>query len=310
MARTAIVTGAAGFLGSHLCDYLLEQGHEVIGIDNLITGAQENLARAKTSPKFQFIRHDITTPMALKQRVDRIYNLACPASPVDYQKYQVETLLAGSYGVRNMLELAREHKARCLQASTSEVYGDPQTHPQTEGYWGHVNPIGLRSCYDESKRFAEALVMAYSRTHKLDTRIARIFNTYGPRMRREDGRVVSNFIVQALAGKPLTVYGNGEQTRSFCYVSDLIAGLHSLMESGHSMPVNLGNPDEFTVMELAQKVLATTNSSSKIIHKPLPSDDPVRRNPDITKARALLKWEPKVKLDAGLQSTVEYFKPR
>jgi len=307
MAKTILVTGAAGFLGSHMCDYLLAKGHNVIGMDNLVTGAEENLAEAKLNKNFKFIKQDISEKFELTEKIDQIYNMACPASPIDYQKLPVETLLVGSYGMRNMLEFAKKHNARILQASTSEVYGDPAVHPQTEEYWGNVNSIGLRSCYDESKRFSEALVMAYQRTHKMETRIVRIFNTYGPKMRQDDGRVVSNFIVQALAGEPITVYGEGNQTRSFCYVSDLIEGIHRLMNSDYSLPVNIGNPNEFTILELAEKVIALTNSKSKIVKEPLPSDDPARRQPDITKAKKILKWEPKVQLEEGLKRTVEYF---
>ncbi|MFH1225435.1 MAG: UDP-glucuronic acid decarboxylase family protein [Candidatus Diapherotrites archaeon] len=306
--KRAVVTGGAGFIGSHLCDFLLGEGFGVVCIDSLITGSVKNIAHLRGNKNFEFIRHDIVSPPGVKGGIDFIYNLASPASPVDYQNHPVETLLAGSLGVRNMLELAREKKARFLQASTSEVYGDPLQHPQRESYWGNVNPIGLRSCYDESKRFAEALVMAYRRTLGVETRIVRIFNTYGPRMADEDGRVVPNFITQALAGKPLTVYGSGKQTRSFCYVSDMVRGIALAMEKGGAEPINLGNPDEFTVNELAEKVIAATGSKSKISYSPLPQDDPARRNPDISLAKKTLGWAPKVRLNEGLKETISYFR--
>lgn len=306
--KRAVVAGGAGFIGSHLCEFLLAKGLGVVCIDNLITGSGKNIAHLRGNKNFEFIRHDITSPLEIKGGVDFIYNLASPASPVDYQKKPVETLLAGSFGTKNMLGLAREKNARFLQASTSEVYGDPLQHPQRESYWGNVNPIGLRSCYDEAKRFSEALVMAYNRTYGIDTRIVRIFNTYGPRMAKGDGRVVPNFITQALAGKPLTVYGKGKQTRSFCYVSDMVRGIALAMEKGGSAPINLGNPKEFTVKELSEKVIAATGSKSKIAYAPLPQDDPVRRQPDISLAKKLLGWKPEVALDEGLKKTIAYFR--
>ena len=303
-----VVTGGAGFIGSHLCEALLEKGHRVICVDNLFTGRKENIAHLLKNKNFEFIEHDIIEPLFLKKSIDQIYNLACPASPVHYQHNAIRTIKANTVGMINMLGMAKKHKARILQASTSEVYGDPKEHPQKESYWGNVNCIGIRSCYDEGKRVAETLMLDYHRQNKVDIRIARIFNTYGPRMAKDDGRVVSNFIVQALESKNITVYGDGKQTRSFCYVSDMIHGLIQLMESSILSPVNLGNPGEFTVLELAQKVLKMTQSRSKIIYKPLPQDDPKVRCPDIRKANKELGWEPKIPLDQGLPQTVDYFR--
>jgi dTDP-glucose 4,6-dehydratase len=302
-----LVTGAAGFLGSHLCDALLAQQHNVVGVDNLSTGSVENIAHLHSEERFEFIQRDICEPFDVG-RVDLIYNLASPASPPQYQRLGIETLQVGSYGVFNALELARKYDAGFLHASTSECYGDPTVHPQTEQYWGNVNPIGERSVYDEAKRFAEATVMAYHRYHKVNTHLARIFNTYGPRLAAADGRVVSNFIVQALTGEPLTVHGDGSHTRSFCYVSDLIDGLLRLARSAEAQPVNLGNPDEWTILELAQEVLQTTGSSSEIVFRDLPPDDPARRQPDITKAKDLLGWAPQVSLREGLQNSLAYFR--
>jgi UDP-glucuronate decarboxylase len=301
-----LVTGGAGFIGSHLCESLLRQNHEVICIDNLFSSSKKNIYPYLNNPCFEFIRHDVVLPILLE--VDRIFNLACPASPVHYQYNPVKTVKTNVMGTINMLGMAKRAKARILQASTSEVYGDPQVHPQEEEYWGNVNPIGPRSCYDEGKRLAETLVMDYHRQNRVDVRIARIFNTYGPRMSEHDGRVVSNFIVQALLGKELTVYGDGSQTRSFCYVSDLVAGLEKLMETEDiTGPINLGNPSEFTILSLAQMVKELTGSRSEIRFETLPQDDPVRRRPDITRARQLLQWEPTVQLREGLTKTVDYF---
>ena len=301
-----LITGGAGFLGSHLCDRLLNEGHEVLCLDNYFTGRKPNLAHLLGHPNFDVLRHDVIDPF--KAEVDQIYNLACPASPVHYQQNAIKTIKTSIMGAMNCLGLAKRTKARVFQASTSEVYGDPSVHPQPESYWGHVNPIGIRSCYDEGKRCAETLFMDYHRQHKVDIRIARVFNTYGPRMCKDDGRVVSNFIVQALRGEDLTVYGEGQQTRSFCYCEDLIDGFVRLM--GHdslTTPVNIGNPVEFTILELAEKVIAETGSKSKIIHKELPQDDPQQRKPDITMAKCELGWEPKVSLEEGLKPTIAYF---
>lgn len=303
----ALVTGGAGFLGSHLCDLLLAKGYEVICVDDLITGNSRNIARIKTS-KFTYIEHDVTKPLYLEDKIDFIFHLASPASPIDYLEFPIQTLKVGALGTHNMLGLAKEKNARFLLASTSEVYGDPLVNPQSEEYWGNVNPIGPRGVYDEAKRFAEAITMAYHRYHKLDTRIVRIFNTYGPRMRMDDGRVVPNFIGQALGGKDLTVYGDGSQTRSFCYVSDEIDGIYRLMMSNYTLPVNIGNPEEHTILEFAKIILKMTGSSSKIAFEPLPIDDPKQRRPDITKAKKILGWEPKVPLDEGLKETIKYFK--
>jgi UDP-glucuronate decarboxylase len=302
-----LVTGGAGFLGSHLCERLLERGEDVLCVDNYYTGTRDNVTHLLTHPNFELMRHDVTFPLYVE--VDQIYNLACPASPIHYQRDPVQTIKTSVHGAINMLGLAKRTKAKILQASTSEVYGDPQTHPQTETYWGHVNPIGPRSCYDEGKRAAETLFFDYHRQHQLRIKVARIFNTYGPRMRPDDGRVVSTFIVQALAGEPITVFGDGAQTRSFCYVDDLIDGLIGLMDSPDPVtgPINLGNPNEFTMLELAQKVIELTGSTSEIIHQPLPSDDPRRRQPSIELARELLGWAPRTDLETGLRQTIAYF---
>ena len=306
-SRRVMVTGGAGFLGSHLCERLLDLGNDVLCVDNFYTGTKDNVVHLLPNPKFELMRHDVTFPLYVE--VDEIYNLACPASPVHYQFDPVQTTKTSVHGAINMLGLAKRLKAKILQASTSEVYGDPQVHPQPEGYWGHVNPIGIRSCYDEGKRCAETLFFDYHRQHQLRIKVARIFNTYGPRMQPNDGRVVSNFIVQALRGEPITVYGDGSQTRSFCYVDDLITGLISLMgtEDNFTGPVNIGNPGEFTILQLAEKAIAVTDSKSKIIRKPLPSDDPLQRQPDLTIARTKLGWKPRVSLDEGLKLTATYF---
>lgn len=303
----ALVTGGAGFLGSHLCDLLLAKGYEVICVDNLITGSMHNIAHVK-SDKFSYVKHDVTKPLYLEEKIDFLFHLASPASPRDYLEFPIQTLKVGALGTHNMLGLAKEQGARFLLASTSEIYGDPLVNPQSEEYWGNVNPIGPRGVYDEAKRFAEAITMAYHRYHRLDTRIVRIFNTYGPRMRMDDGRVVPNFIKQALCCEDLTVYGDGSQTRSFCYVNDEIEGIYRLMKSGYTLPVNIGNPEEHTILEFAKIILRITGSSSKITFKPLPADDPKQRKPDITKARKLLKWEPKVSLEQGLIETIKYFR--
>ena len=309
-----LVTGGAGFLGSHLIDRLLARGDEVICADNLFTGTKRNIEHLLDHPRFEFIRHDVTFPLYLE--VDQIYNLACPASPIHYQHDPVQTTKTSVHGAINMLGLAKRVKARIFQASTSEVYGDPAVHPQTEDYWGNVNPIGLRSCYDEGKRCAETLFFDYHRQHRLDIRVARIFNTYGPRMHPNDGRVVSNFIVQALKGRDITLYGDGAPTRSFCYVDDLVEGFIRFMdlprgpnnEPGFPGPINLGNPGEFTIRQLAEKVIALTGSGSRLIHQPLPADDPLQRQPNITRARELLGgWQPQVQLDEGLAKTIAYF---
>ncbi|MBI3884468.1 MAG: SDR family oxidoreductase [Opitutae bacterium] len=304
-----LVTGGAGFLGSHLCARLLADGHEVVCLDNLFTGAKANIAALRGNPNFEFVRHDIIDPF--KYEVDQIYNLACPASPPHYQYNPIKTIKTSVMGAINCLGLAKRTRARVFQASTSEVYGDPQVHPQPESYWGHVNPIGRRSCYDEGKRCAETLFFDYHRENKVDIRVVRIFNTYGPHMDPHDGRVVSNFIVQALKGEPLAIYGDGTQTRSFCYVDDLIEGFVRMMNQTATVgPVNLGNPGEFTMLELAQQVLKITKSKSKIVHQPLPADDPKQRRPDITLAKKYLKWEPAVPLADGLKRTVAYFKTK
>jgi len=303
-----LVTGAAGFLGSHLTDRLLADGHEVVGMDNFITGSPDNIAHLTGNPRYAFFRHDVTNFTYVAGPLDGVFHFASPASPRDYLELPIQTLKVGSLGTHKALGLALAKKARFLLASTSEVYGDPLVHPQPEGYWGNVNPIGPRGVYDEAKRFAEALVMAYHRFHGVDTRIVRIFNTYGPRMRARDGRVVSNFIVQALLGEPLTMYGDGSQTRSFCYVDDLVDGIVRLFERGTPEPTNIGNPVEFTVAQLAEQVLALTGSPSKVVFEPLPEDDPKVRQPDITRARTLLGWEPRVPLAEGLQRTVAHFR--
>lgn len=304
-----LVTGGAGFLGSHLCDSLLEKGADVVCVDNFFSGSKDNIRHLFSDPYFELIRHDIIHPLFLE--VDKIYHLACPASPIHYQYNAIKTIKTSVMGTINMLGLAKRIKARILLASSSEVYGDPALHPQPESYWGNVNPIGLRSCYDEGKRVAETLMMDYHRQNKVSTKIVRIFNTYGPRMAINDGRVVSNFIVQALRGENLTLYGDGSQTRSFCYVSDLIQALIMMMEKeDFSEPVNLGNPTEFTILELAEKIIKLTKSSSKIINKPLPSDDPARRCPDITLAQEKLGWKPKIGFEEGLLKTIEYFREK
>lgn len=307
--KRVLVTGGGGFIGSHLVEALLRQGHEVLCLDNFFTGSKANVYHLLGQPRFELIRHDVVEPILLE--VDQVYNLACPASPVHYQYNPVKTVKTNVLGTLNMLGLAKRVKARILQASTSEVYGDPQIHPQTEDYWGHVNPIGLRSCYDEGKRLAETLMFDYHRMSGVDIRVARIFNTYGPRMAVNDGRVVSNFVVQALKGEPITVYGQGSQTRSFCYITDMVNGLMSLMEAeDFSGPVNLGNPGEFTILELARKVVAMTGSASEIVFAPLPADDPVQRRPDIGLAREKLGWEPGVVLEQGLAPTIADFRQR
>jgi dTDP-glucose 4,6-dehydratase len=302
-----LVTGAAGFLGSHLCDALLAEGHTVVGVDNLCTGNLANLTHLNGDSRFSLIEQDISLPFDPGQ-VDYVFNLASPASPVDYTRLGPETLLVGSNGTVNTLEIARKYGAGYLHASTSECYGDPEVHPQVETYWGNVNPIGPRSVYDEAKRFSEATVMAYHRYHGVDTHLVRIFNTYGPRLQANDGRVISNFMIQALRGEPLTIYGDGSQTRSFCFVSDLIDGIVRLSRSSEHLPVNIGNPNEWTILECAKEVLSVTGSKSEIALKPLPQDDPTRRRPDITKARTLLGWEPKIQLREGLEKSLEYFK--
>jgi dTDP-glucose 4,6-dehydratase len=302
-----LVTGAAGFLGSHLCDVLLAEGHTVIGVDNLCTGNRANLAHLNGDSSFSFLEQDISLPFDPGQ-VDYVFNFASPASPVDYTRLGPETLLVGSTGTVNTLEIARKYGAGYLHASTSECYGDPVVHPQVETYWGNVNPIGPRSVYDEAKRFSEATVMAYHRYHGVNTHLVRIFNTYGPRLQANDGRVISNFMIQALREEPLTIYGDGSQTRSFCYASDLIDGIVRLSRSEEHLPVNVGNPNEWTILECAKEVLAVTGSKSEIALKPLPQDDPTRRRPDITRARTLLGWEPKISLREGLEKSLEYFR--
>lgn len=310
MKKKILVTGGAGFLGSHLCERLLKEGNEVICLDNYFTGQKQNIVHLLDNPYFEMIRHDVTMPFFIE--VDQIYNLACPASPIHYQYNPIKTIKTSVMGAINMLGLAKRIRARILQASTSEVYGDPIEHPQTETYWGNVNPIGLRACYDEGKRCAEALFMNYHRQNDVDIKIIRIFNTYGPRMHPADGRVVSNFIMQALQGEDITVYGDGSQTRSFCYVDDLLEGMIRMMNTPQEFigPVNVGNPNEFTILELAQEVIALTNSKSKIIYQPLPSDDPLQRKPDISLAQKELGWEPKVQLREGLERTIAYFNLR
>ena len=308
--KRVLVTGGAGFLGSHLCEELIDRGCDVLCVDNFFTGTKDNISHLLGEPKFELLRHDITFPLYVE--VDEIYNLACPASPIHYQFDPVQTTKTSVHGAINMLGLAKRTKAKILQASTSEVYGDPQVHPQVESYWGNVNPIGERSCYDEGKRCAETLFFDYHRQHRLRIKVARIFNTYGPRMHPNDGRVISNFIMQALQGRDITVYGDGSQTRSFCFVTDMIDGLIRLMNSPDDFtgPVNLGNPHEVTIRELAEKIIALTGSSSKIVSKPLPRDDPKRRRPDITLARERLGWQPTVPLEVGLVQTIAYFEER
>jgi dTDP-glucose 4,6-dehydratase len=305
---TSVVTGAAGFLGSHLTDLLLARGHKVIGIDNFVTGTVDNISHLGGNPNFKFIQQDVSEFIFLNEPVDYVWHFASPASPVDYLELPIQTLKVGSLGTHKALGLAKNKRARFLLASTSEIYGDPLVHPQPEEYWGNVNPIGPRGCYDESKRFAEAITMAYHREHKVETRIARIFNTYGPRMRLHDGRVVPSFISQALKNKPMTVFGKGQQTRSFCYVSDLIEGIYRLMMSRYELPMNLGNPAELTVLDFARKIIRATGSRSKIVFKPLPQDDPKQRQPDITRAKKILRWSPTVPLDRGLTDTIAYFR--
>lgn len=303
-----VVTGGAGFIGSHLTEKLLAQGHKVVVIDNFITGSRKNLEHLAANENLHIVEHDITKPIFLAEKIERIYHLASPASPIDYQKLPIQTLKVGALGTHNLLGMAKAQKSRILLASTSEVYGDPEVHPQHEGYWGHVNPVGPRGCYDESKRFAEALVVAYRDFHNVDTRIIRIFNTYGPRMRLDDGRVVPAFISQALRGQDLTVYGDGSQTRSFCYVSDLVRGMISAMEAGDQHPINLGNPAEITIREFAERIIEITASSGKLSFGPLPEDDPRRRQPDITRAKDILQWQPEVSLAEGLKITIEWAK--
>jgi len=305
-----VVTGGAGFLGSHLCDFLINEGHSVICIDNLITGNTNNITHLMGNEKFKFIHHDVTEYIFIEGKLDAILHFASPASPIDYQELPIQTLKVGSLGTHKALGLAKEKKAKFLLASSSEVYGDPLVNPQKEDYWGNVNCVGPRGVYDESKRFAEAMVMAYRYYHKIDTKIARIFNTYGSRMRERDGRVVPTFINQALEGKPLTVFGDGTQTRSFCYVSDMVQGIYKLLLSNISEPINLGNPQEMTINDFAKLILKITKSKSKVIHKPLPVDDPKIRRPDITRAKKLLNWSPRVFLEEGLQKTIEYFKKK
>ncbi|MBV8673978.1 MAG: SDR family oxidoreductase [Acidobacteriaceae bacterium] len=302
-----LITGVAGFLGSHLADFLLAEGNAVIGVDNLSTGSLENLRHLKAEPRFEFREHDICASFDAGT-VDYVFNFASPASPVDYARLGVETLEVGSIGTTNALNIAKRYNAKFLHASTSECYGDPDVHPQTEDYWGHVNPIGPRSVYDEAKRFSEALTMAYHRYYGVDTRLVRIFNTYGPRLQKNDGRVISNFMVQALKGEDLTVYGEGNQTRSFCYVSDEIEGILGLSRTNEHLPVNVGNPHEWTILDCAKAVLKVTGSSSRIVYRPLPQDDPTQRQPDISKAKRLFGWEPKIDLETGLRLSLDYFR--
>ena len=307
-AKRVIISGAAGFLGSHLCDRLLAEGMEVTGVDNLLTGHLRNIAHLRRNTKFHFLKKDVSKPLEFRQKVDYVIHAASPASPKDYLEHPLETLDVGSAGTRTMLEIAHRNKARFLMLSTSESYGDPTVHPQVETYWGNVNPVGPRSCYDESKRFAEALTMGWHRARGVNTGIARIFNTYGPRMKLNDGRVVPAFLDQALRGKSITVFGNGTQTRSFCYVSDLVEGLYRLLLSDEAMPTNIGNPREMTILQFAEMIRDLIGRKVRIIHKPLPQDDPRQRQPDITKAKRLLKWEPVVPLEEGLRHTIEYFR--
>jgi dTDP-glucose 4,6-dehydratase len=305
--KRVLVTGGAGFLGSHICESLVARGDEVVAIDNLLTGSVDNIAHLFGEKGFVFVEHDVTNFVHVSGPVDAVMHFASPASPVDYLEHPIKTLKVGSLGTHKTLGLAKDKGARFMLASTSEVYGDPQVHPQTEDYWGHVNPVGPRGVYDEAKRFAEAMTMAYNRAHDVDVRIIRIFNTFGPRMRPHDGRVVSNFLVQALDGKPLTVYGEGQQTRSFCYVEDEVRGIIALLDSDYVGPMNIGNPNEFTVLELAQKVLEVTGSSSEIVYEPLPVDDPTQRKPDISLAKRVLGWEPRIPLEEGLRKTAAWF---
>jgi len=303
-----VITGGAGFIGSHLCERFLQEGHDVVCVDNFITGTYANIEPFLDSPRFTLLTHDISKPLYLEGPVDAVLHFASPASPIDYMRYPIQTLKVGSLGTHNALGLARAKGAKFLLASTSEVYGDPQVHPQPEDYWGHVNPIGVRGVYDEAKRFAEALTMAYHRCHGLSTRIARIFNTYGPRMRLDDGRALPNFMGQALRGEPLTVYGDGSQTRSFCYIDDLVEGIVRLLYTEYPEPVNLGNPEEVTILEFAREIIELTGGKSEIVFRPLPQDDPRVRRPDITRARQLLNWEPKISRREGLARTLEYFR--
>lgn len=307
---TSVVTGGAGFLGSHLCERLLNEGHRVIGIDNLITGSESNLAPLRANPQFQFILHDVTNFIAVDGPVDFVFHFASPASPIDYLKFPIQTLKVGSLGTHKALGLAKAKGARFILASTSEVYGDPLVHPQSEEYWGNVNPIGPRGVYDEAKRFAEAMTMAYHRYHKLDTRIARIFNTYGERMRIDDGRAIPTFMTQALKNEDVTVFGDGSQTRSVCYVSDLIEGIYRLAMADYTLPLNIGNPEEVTILELAKEIIALTGSSSTIVFRPLPQDDPKIRQPDVTKAKEILHWQPVVNRKDGLVRTMQYFREK
>jgi dTDP-glucose 4,6-dehydratase len=305
-----VITGGAGFIGSHLCERFLSRGHEVVCVDNLVTGSRANVEHLRADPRFALVEHDVSRPLEVAGPVDNVLHFASPASPVDYLHLPIQTLKVGSLGTHNTLGLALAKKARYLLASTSEVYGDPLAHPQREDYWGNVNPIGVRGCYDEAKRFAEAITMAYRRAHGVDTKIIRIFNTYGPRMRLDDGRVLPNFMGQALRGEPLTVYGDGSQTRSFCYVEDLVAGVERLLFTDFHEPVNVGNPDEVTILEFAKEILALTGGAGRIEHRPLPQDDPKVRRPDIGRARRLLGWEPAVGRREGLERTLAYFRPR
>lgn len=309
MTKRILITGGAGFLGSHLCERLLAEGNDVLCVDNFYSSTRRNILHLLKNPNFELMRHDVTFPMYVE--VDQIYNMACPASPIHYQRDPVQTTKTSVHGAINMLGLAKRVGATILQASTSEIYGDPEVHPQPESYWGNVNPIGIRSCYDEGKRCAETLFFDYQRQHDLPIKVARIFNTYGPRMLPDDGRVVSNFIVQALSGKDITIYGDGRQTRSFCYVDDLVEGLIRLMNSEKAVtgPVNLGNPGEFSIKELAEMVVEKVGSGSKIVYEALPSDDPTQRQPDITQAKSILNWQPKIPLEQGLRQTIDYFKP-
>lgn len=308
MSETFVITGGAGFIGSHICDALIEKGHKVICIDNFITGNINNIRHLLENPRFKLIEHDVTKYIEVKEKVDYVLHFASPASPADYIKYPIQTLKVGALGTHNALGLAKKKGAIFMLASTSEVYGDPLVHPQKENYWGNVNPIGTRGVYDEAKRFAEAMTLAYHRYHKLNTRIVRIFNTYGERMRINDGRAIPNFIYQALKGKNITVYGNGKQTRSFCYISDLVNGILKSLKKNYHLPVNLGNPNEMTLLELAKLIITLTGSKSKIVFKKLPEDDPKVRRPDISLAKKLLKWEPRVPLEEGLKRTIEYFR--
>jgi len=305
--KKVLVTGGAGFIGSHLCQRLLEK-NRVICVDSLISGNRKNIENLEKDKNFRFVKHDIIKPLKINEKIDEIYNLACPASPADFPKFPIEILLTSSVGVKNMLDLAVKHKARFLHTSTSEIYGDPREHPQKESYWGNVNPIGPRSCYDEGKRFAESLIENYRKKYNLETKIVRVFNTYGPKMRSDDGRVITNFITQALKGKDLTVYGDGTQTRSFCYIIDMVEGIIKMMKSRETGPINLGNPDEYRILDLAKKVITLTNSKSKITFRPLPQDDPTRRKPDVALAKKKLGWKPKISLEEGLKQTIEYFR--